>query len=167
MHRNLVILALLVALAACGAKPEKAEPAPAQPALTAAEQHAIELVNLAADSLQKDAAGAIAAINSGSHPFSGTQNEYTFLYDTTATMVAHPNPALVGVNLADKPDAYGKMFRKQIVEQATQDGDGWTTYTYTKPNEDELEEKKTYGKLVIGSDSKPYVVCSGVYSPEE
>ncbi|MCD4829938.1 MAG: cache domain-containing protein [Candidatus Cloacimonetes bacterium] len=124
----------------------------------------MDLVAAAADSLEKNAAGCIAAINSGTHPFSGGEHEfYTFIYDTTATMVAHPNPELIGVNLADKPDAHGKLFRKEIVQTALDAGSGWTTYVYTIPDEEGLHDKKTYGLLVSGSDEVQYVVCAGMY----
>jgi polar amino acid transport system substrate-binding protein len=88
---------------------------------------------------------------------------YAFVYDTSATMMAHPNPALVGMNLADQPDAHGKLFRRDIVQIAQEAGSGWTTYVYQIPGETGLRDKKTYSKLVTGSDGKQYVVCAGVY----
>ncbi|MEZ5576195.1 MAG: hypothetical protein R3F44_11365 [Candidatus Competibacteraceae bacterium] len=40
---------------------------------------------------------------------------YVFAYDMNGA-VGHPNPKLIGVNLLDKPDSTGKLFRKEINE---------------------------------------------------
>ena len=50
---------------------------------------------------------------------------YIFAYDLAGTMLAHPNPALIGHNLTDVPDADGKMFRKEFVTVALTKGSGW------------------------------------------
>lgn len=83
---------------------------------------------------------------------------YVFVYDTNATMMAHPNPKLIGQNMLDLPDAAGKKFRKEIVETATKAGKGWTDYKYQNPKTKEIEDKTTYFEKI-----DDLIVCCGIY----
>jgi signal transduction histidine kinase len=83
---------------------------------------------------------------------------YIFVYDTNATMLAHPNPRLIGQNMLDLPDAEGKKFRKEIVTTALKDGKGWTDYKYQNPKTKELADKTTYYEKV-----EDVIICCGVY----
>ena len=83
---------------------------------------------------------------------------YVFVYDLNATMLAHPNPKLVGQNTLDLPDANGKKFRKEIVTTALKDGKGWTDYKYQNPKSKELEDKSTYYEKV-----DDIIICCGIY----
>ena len=92
----------------------------------------------------------------------GTFNKgelYIFVYDLNATLLAHPNPKLVGQNMLDLPDITGKKFyRREIVEKAGKDGKGWTDYKYQNPKTKEMEDKTTYFEKV-----DDLIVCCGVY----
>ncbi len=61
------------------------------------------------------------------------------------TQLAHPvNPRLIGKNMVVLPDADGKLFRKEIIEQAAAKGKGWVDYRYNNPSTKEIEKKSTY-----------------------
>lgn len=84
---------------------------------------------------------------------------YVFAYDLQAVMVAHPkNPKLVGKNLMEVPDVDGKLFRKEIVEQAKAKGSGWVDYKYKNPETGKIEDKTTY-LLKVGD----IILCCGIY----
>ena len=84
---------------------------------------------------------------------------YIFVYDLTATMLAHPNPKLVGQNLLELPDATGKnYYRKAIVTIALKDGKGWTDYKYQNPKTKEMENKTTYFEKI-----DDLIICCGIY----
>lgn len=83
---------------------------------------------------------------------------YVFVYDMSATMLAHPNPKLIGQNLLDVPDAAGNKFRKAIVELAASAGKGWVDYKYQNPKSKMTEDKTTYFEKV-----DDLVICCGVY----
>jgi cytochrome c len=84
---------------------------------------------------------------------------YVFAYDLHGVMVAHPkNPALIGQNLVAVPDVEGKLFRKEIVEKAKSQGDGWVDYVYLNPETNKQEHKTTYFRKV-----GDLILCCGVY----
>ncbi len=83
---------------------------------------------------------------------------YVFAYDLTGTMLAHPNPALIGHNLTDVPDADGKMFRKEFVTVAMTKGSGWVDYKYQNPKTKVMERKTTY---VEKADD--LIICCGIF----
>jgi cytochrome c len=83
---------------------------------------------------------------------------YIFAYDLTGTMLAHPNPALIGHNLTDVPDADGKFFRKEFVKLATTQGSGWVDYKYQNPKTKLMERKTTY---VEKADD--IIICCGIF----
>jgi cytochrome c len=61
------------------------------------------------------------------------------------TQLAHPvNFELVGKNLVVLPDADGKLFRKEVIDQAQAKGSGWVDYRYNNPTTGEIEKKSTY-----------------------
>ncbi|MFA5772516.1 MAG: transporter substrate-binding domain-containing protein [Thermoplasmata archaeon] len=124
------------------------------------------LVNKTAADIQADAQGTFRNISAGRDPYKNATNGelYAFVYDTNITIVAHAdNMKMVGVSLRNKTDAAGKPFRNQIVEGALANGTGWVDYIYTNPVRDGLYYKKSYYKLVTGSDGERYIVCSGNY----
>jgi polar amino acid transport system substrate-binding protein len=126
------------------------------------------LVNFTAAEMEKDAPGTIARINAGEHPFWDRENRalYVFVYDTNETIVAEAdNPRLVGVNMRGKTDVAGTPFRDQITEQALTEGTGWVEYLWVIPEESGVYYKSAYFRLIQGSDSQPYIVISGMYTP--
>lgn len=63
----------------------------------------------------------------------------------TGVVLAHPyNPAIVGKDLIDVPDASGKKYRRDIVELAQSKGKGWVDYLYKNPTTGKIEPKTTY-----------------------
>lgn len=84
---------------------------------------------------------------------------YVFVYDTTATIVAHPHsPALIGKNLYDVTDYEKKYFRREIVKIAKTQGSGWVDYTYKNPQTKKIEKKTTFVQKV-----DDYIICCGAY----
>lgn len=84
---------------------------------------------------------------------------YVFVYDVTATIIAHPHsPALIGKNLYDVTDFEKKYFRRDIVNIAKTKGSGWVDYTYKNPQTNKIENKTTY--LLRVGDS---IICCGAY----
>jgi cytochrome c len=83
---------------------------------------------------------------------------YIFAYDLTGTMLAHPNPALIGHNLTDVPDADGKLFRKEFVTVAMTKGSGWVDYKYQNPKTKAMERKTTYVEKV-----EDIIICCGIF----
>src|SRR5258706_15105164 len=51
---------------------------------------------------------------------------YVYLLDMTGTLVAHPKkPELVGKNEYQVPDPSGKLFRKEMIDNAKKGNSGW------------------------------------------
>lgn len=84
---------------------------------------------------------------------------YVFVYDQTATILAHPvNPKLVGKNTFDVPDTDGKFYRKDIVQLAKSKGSGWVDYKYKNPESGKVESKTSY-ILAVGD----MILVAGIY----
>jgi polar amino acid transport system substrate-binding protein len=129
---------------------------------------AMGLVNLTAEAIERDASGTIARINAGEHPYWDRENRdlYTFVYDPNMTVVADgANPRMVGTNMRGKTDVAGTPFRDQIAEASQTKGTGWVDYIWMAPEESGVYRKSTYFQRVDGSDSRSYIVCSGMYIP--
>jgi cytochrome c len=72
----------------------------------------------------------------------------------SGVVLAHPfNPAIVGKDLIDVPDASGKKYRREIIDLAQAKGKGWVDYQYKNPASGKIEPKTTYvlrvGELVL------------------
>lgn len=135
-------------------------------AFAVTEQDVIDLVNKTSDDISTDVQETFEKIINGEHPYKNKDDKafYVFVYDTQVVIVAHPKKALVGRSYKGKPDVRGKKFRDEIVEGALSNTSGWVDYSYQKPGEKGIHKKKTYYKLVSGSDGNKYVVCSGMYA---
>lgn len=84
---------------------------------------------------------------------------YVFIYDLKGTLIADPvNKALVGQNNVAKPDAEGKLFRKEIVELANQQGSGWVDYKFTNPVSGKVEPKSSFVKK-----QGDVIIIAGIY----
>ena len=84
---------------------------------------------------------------------------YVFVYDLKGTLIADPvNPSLVGQNNLAKPDAEGKLFRKEFVDVATQQGSGWVEYKYNNPVSGKVEPKASFVKK-----QGDIIIIAGVY----
>ncbi|MFL6708783.1 MAG: cache domain-containing protein [Massilia sp.] len=74
---------------------------------------------------------------------------YLTMRDSKGVILANPvNPAMVGKDLVDVPDADGKMFRREILEVAKKKGKGWIDYKFKNPASGKVEAKTTYIQLV-------------------
>jgi signal transduction histidine kinase len=106
---------------------------------------AVAMVDKGAAFMQKNGKDAlIKAVNSKSLEFVGDAT-YLTVRAMDGTQLAHPtNPKLVGKNMVVLPDADGKLFRKEIIEQAQSKGKGWVDYRYNNPSTGEIEKKSTY-----------------------
>jgi len=144
-----LVIALLVALVAL---------AFAAPCLADSPDQAVRLVKKAAAFYKEQ--GLEKALEEFSNP-KGQFKEgdvYIFAYDLTGTMLAHPNPALIGHNLTDVPDADGKLFRKEFVTVALTKGSGWVDYKYQNPKTKQMELKTTYVEKV-----DDIIICCGIF----
>jgi len=84
---------------------------------------------------------------------------YVVVYDLNGKLVADPvNKALIGQNNLDKPDAEGKLFRKEFVETAKNQGSGWVDYKFLNPASGKVEPKTSYVKK-----QGDLVIIAGVY----
>jgi signal transduction histidine kinase len=74
---------------------------------------------------------------------------YLTMRDGKGVILANPvNPAMVGKDLVDVPDADGKLFRREILEVAKKKGKGWIDYKFKNPASGKVEAKTTYIQLV-------------------
>ena len=74
---------------------------------------------------------------------------YLTMRDAKGVILANPvNPAMIGKDLLEVPDADGKMFRKEILDLAKAKGKGWVDYKFKNPESGKVEAKTTYIQLV-------------------
>jgi cytochrome c len=70
---------------------------------------------------------------------------YLTMRDQKGVILANPvNPAMIGKDLVDVPDADGKLFRREILELAKTKGKGWVDYKFKNPASGKVEAKTTY-----------------------
>ena len=70
---------------------------------------------------------------------------YLTMRDARGIILANPvNPAMIGKDLVDVPDADGKLFRREILELAKSKGKGWVDYKFKNPASGKVEDKTTY-----------------------
>lgn len=70
---------------------------------------------------------------------------YLTMRDPKGIILANPvNPAMIGKDLVDVPDADGKLFRREILELAKNKGKGWVDYKFKNPSNGKVEAKTTY-----------------------
>jgi cytochrome c len=69
---------------------------------------------------------------------------YLAMLDMDGVALAHPTTALIGKNLADVPDADGKLFRREIVAVVQGKGSGWVAYKFMNPANGKVEPKTTF-----------------------
>jgi signal transduction histidine kinase len=81
---------------------------------------------------------------------------YIFVYDMNGKCVAHGlNLKMIGKDLIELKDADGKLFVKERVDIAKQNGKGWQDYKFTDPITKTIEHKRAYIEkyedLIVGS----------------
>lgn len=106
---------------------------------------AIAMVEKGVAYLQKNGQDALIHEVNNKNPEFVKDGVYLTVRALDGTQLAHPrNPKLVGKNMVVLPDADGKLFRKEIIEQAKTKGKGWVDYRYNNPATKEVEKKSTY-----------------------
>lgn len=74
---------------------------------------------------------------------------YLTMRDAKGVILANPvNPAMIGKDLLEVPDADGKLFRREILDVAKAKGKGWVDYKFKNPESGKVEAKTTYIQLV-------------------
>ena len=130
------ILAVLLATTALSAVPALAADNSAA---------AIAMVDKGAAYLQKNGKDALIKEVNSKNPEFINDTTYLTVRALDGTQLAHPtNPKLVGKNMVVLPDADGKLFRKEIIDQAQAKGKGWVDYRYNNPANGDIEKKSTY-----------------------
>lgn len=119
---------------------------------------AVDLVNQAIASLETQGlVRTFEQINSKIGMFTTANGLYVFVYYLDGTMAAHYNEELVGQNLLNKPDAEGKLFRKEIITKAKENGECWVDYTYREKASGKTTKKTTYCRM-----ADDFVFCCGI-----
>ncbi|GFO69506.1 hypothetical protein GMLC_30850 [Geomonas limicola] len=89
----------------------------------------------------------------------GSGANYVFAYDMDGTMLANVvKKELIGKNILDVPDAQGKMFRREIVEQMKTKDQVWMDYVTVNPKTKANEQKSSYCEKY-----QDVVFCCGFY----
>ena len=86
---------------------------------------------------------------------------YFWIDSIDATLIAHPIlPEKEGQNRTDETDKNGNKLIQNIINVATKEGGGFTSFYYIKPNEDGVSPKRAYSQLF-----EPYgwVISTGNY----
>jgi cytochrome c len=106
---------------------------------------AIAMVDKGAAFLHKNGKDALITAINAKNPEFINGDTYLTMRALDGTQLAHPtNPKLVGKNMVVLPDADGKLFRKEIIDQAKKTGKGWVDYRYNNPTSGQIEKKSTY-----------------------
>ena len=106
---------------------------------------AVAMVEKGLAYLKKNGKDALIKEINGKNPEFVQEGVYLTVRALDGTQLAHPiNPKLIGKNMVVLPDADGKLFRKEIIEQAQAKGKGWVDYRYNNPATKEIEQKSTY-----------------------
>ncbi|MDQ8029515.1 MAG: methyl-accepting chemotaxis protein, partial [Brevundimonas sp.] len=123
-----------------------------------AHYHAQQVAGLMTETQAKEAAKATLK----DLRYAGT--DYFWINDMHPNMVMHPtNPKLDGTDITENTDADGvKMFQK-MVEVVRADGEGFVSYQWNKPNEEQASPKISFVK---GFAPWGWVIGSGVYTDE-
>ncbi len=103
---------------------------------------------------------AMAKIQDAKGPFVW-KDSYVYASDLDGKVLAHPMaPGLVGKALRGLKDPTGKMFGSEILDIATNKGEGWVEYVWPKPNETTPSPKATFVYRVPGQS---LYVAAGIY----
>lgn len=78
---------------------------------------------------------------------------YIFVIRLTGETVGHGgNVGLVGKNLIELKDPDGKLFMKEFISVAENEGQGWVEYRWSNPSNNKIQEKIAFVKLADSSD---------------
>jgi len=91
------------------------------------------------------------------------KNDYLFIWDYQAVLVAHPEHELHGKSLATVKDARGYNFAPDLIQRARDKGEADVRYWWPRLNGSEPQEKLTYGKHFPEWE---WILASGIYIDE-
>jgi cytochrome c len=84
---------------------------------------------------------------------------YVFVYDMNGKCVAHGfNQKMIGKNLVEMKDPYGKFYMKERIVIANSKGKGWQDYKFMNPSSRKIKNRKAYVEKV-----DDLIVDCGVY----
>ncbi|WP_460139438.1 methyl-accepting chemotaxis protein [Salidesulfovibrio brasiliensis] len=75
-------------------------------------------------------------------------DNYLWLNDLDARMVAHPSESLLGKDLSGLTDSLGNRIIMDMVDKAKAEGEGMTSYLWARPGEEEPTLKISYFRLI-------------------
>jgi signal transduction histidine kinase len=105
-------------------------------------------------------AKAFATFNDPKGPFT-YRDLYIMVYDLEGRCLAHgAKKDRVGKSFIDDKDVDGKLFVRERVKLAKDQGKLWQEYKFQNPANGKIEQKVAYCELVDGA-----VVCCGAYKP--
>ena len=107
------------------------------------------------DEAKAQAVEAISAMRYG-------DNDYVFVTDTKAKMIAHPNGDLIGQTLWDMADPNGVLLFQDLIARAAEGG-GFTPYLWPRAGDEEPVAKISYAAPFAQWD---WVVGTGVYTDD-
>jgi cytochrome c len=108
---------------------------------------------------QVGAQKAFAAFDDKSNTDFHYKDLYIFVRTFDGNTVAHgANVALIGHTSLDTKDADGKLYVKEMVQDAKTNGSGWVDYRWPNPEDKKIEQKSSYIQRV-----GDYIVCAGFY----
>ena len=91
------------------------------------------------------------------------KDTYVFILDTLCNTLVNPaDPSLEGTNQKDMKDSAGKMFIRDIVRVAVDNGQGWVDYLWPKPGTAKAVRKSSYVKRIVVR-GEILAVGTGVY----
>jgi len=124
--------------------------------------------NIPDDELKADAIRLLNNIR-----FEENKSNYFFVYDIKdfnggdkfARLLVNPNrPDLLGKLISSKyPDANGKLFREDFLNDIKLKKESYTQYAYTKPGSNDVKQKLSYFKLY---EEWNWVIAVGVYTDD-
>lgn len=91
-----------------------------------------------------------------------------YVFVDTPECVEIFNPAfsvVVGRNLSDLCGADGRHIVREYIGKALNEGSGWTEYSWARPGEAAVSEKRTYARRVE-YDGQTFIVGAGLYVDE-
>ena len=90
-------------------------------------------------------------------------NDYFYIMDTQANILAHLDRETVGQNVLDKKDVSGKFIFKEIIETAKSDGQGHINYSWPKIGSKQNTPKTAYFRYFKPWD---WIIATGVFTDE-
>ena len=87
--------------------------------------------------------------------------EYLFIYSLDGVMLMHPfTPDIVGTQRSTVTDKLGNPYVQRLLEIANADGQGYLDYAWTRPNSEEIVDKRINFQVF---EPWGWVVVTGVY----